>query len=147
MAGSSIQRVKNLSEAKEKIIKDFKGQIVNLSSPMFKPSKRHDYSVDSMKDINVVIIRPRLGVGENGAVWLSDDNFSPRAIIFICQQLIAIIRSEDIVATLHEAYAAIEPLDHGYGVFIGGPSKTADIEQSLVLGAHGPKSIHIFLVE
>lgn len=145
-AGSSIKRVKDYAEAEEKIIKNFKGQIVNLSFHISVPSRISDYSIESLKDIGTVIIRPRLGVAENGALWLSDDDFSPRPIIFICEQLIAIIKSEEIVATLHDAYAAIEPLDYGYGVFIGGPSKTADIEQSLVLGAHGPKLMHVFLV-
>jgi L-lactate dehydrogenase complex protein LldG len=42
----------------------------------------------------------------------------------------------DIVPTMHEAYRQINIAEEGWGAFIAGPSKTADIEQSLVIGAH-----------
>ena len=48
---------------------------------------------------------------------------------------------------MHEAYERLSSFDEGYGVFISGPSKTADIEQSLVIGAQGPLSTTVFLVK
>jgi L-lactate dehydrogenase complex protein LldG len=52
-----------------------------------------------------------------------------------------------IVSTMHEAYAKIADEAYGFGGFIGGPSKTADIEQALVLGAHGPLSMTVYLIK
>jgi L-lactate dehydrogenase complex protein LldG len=48
---------------------------------------------------------------------------------------------------MQAAYARIQVAAGGYGVFIAGPSKTADIEQSLVIGAHGPLALTVFVIE
>ena len=69
-----------------------------------------------------------------------------RAVPFICQQLAVVVSAKTLVATMHQAYDLIGEADYGFGTFIAGPSKTADIEQSLVLGAHGPKSMIAFLL-
>jgi L-lactate dehydrogenase complex protein LldG len=65
---------------------------------------------------------------------------------FITQQLVVIVKKEDIVATMHDAYDVIADADYGYAAFIAGPSKTADIAQSLALGAHGPKGMTVFIL-
>ena len=57
-----------------------------------------------------------------------------------------LLYEKDIVADMHEAYSKISGTDSGYHVFIAGPSKTADIEQSLVIGAHGPRSMLVYLI-
>lgn len=98
------------------------------------------------ENVTVTIIRGHFGVAENGAVWITDDCMGDRALPFICEHLAVVIRSPDILPTLHDAYTRIGKDSYDFGTFIAGPSKTADIEQSLVLGAHGPKSMTVFLM-
>ncbi|MEO5999347.1 MAG: LUD domain-containing protein [Chitinophagaceae bacterium] len=100
-----------------------------------------------LEDIDLAILKTNLGVAENAAVWITEDIMRERVLPFICQYLAVVISKEDIVATMHEAYEKIGNADYGFGTFIAGPSKTADIEQSLVLGAHGPKGMTVFIID
>lgn len=101
----------------------------------------------SLADVSLAILPGQFGVAENAAIWLSDDQLGLRVLPFICQHLAIVLPEKDIVANMHEAYDRIAESANGFGVFIAGPSKTADIEQSLVIGAHGARSLLIFLVK
>jgi L-lactate dehydrogenase complex protein LldG len=100
----------------------------------------------SYENIELAIIKAHFSVAENGAVWLTEEVMGQRIIPYICQHLAVIVKADSIVPTLHEAYEKIGAGDYGFGGFIGGPSKTADIEQALVLGAHGPLTMTVFVV-
>jgi len=100
----------------------------------------------TLHDVELAIFLPHFGVAENAAAWLTDDRMGDRALPFISQHIALVIRRDDIVHTMHEAYDRIGASEYDFGTFIAGPSKTADIEQSLVLGAHGPKSMTVFLL-
>jgi L-lactate dehydrogenase complex protein LldG len=102
-------------------------------------------SPQSYENVDLAILKGHFGVAENGAIWITDQLMDDRSIPFISQHLSLIINKKDIVPTMHEAYNLIESYNYNFGTFIAGPSKTADIEQSLVLGAHGPKSLLVFL--
>jgi L-lactate dehydrogenase complex protein LldG len=101
----------------------------------------HDYD-----KIELAVLKGEFGVAENGAVWITNDHMPDRALPFICEHLVLVISNNAIVPTLFEAYQRIELSVYEYGTFIAGPSKTADIEQSLVLGAHGPKTLAVVIV-
>lgn len=94
---------------------------------------------------DLAIIDGRIGVGENGAVWIQQD-VEQRAIYFISEALVILLDRRNLVSNMHEAYKRIDTGEYGYGVFISGPSKTADIEQALVMGAHGARSVTVILV-
>ena len=98
------------------------------------------------EDVELAIIRGHFSVAENGAVWLTEEVMGQRIIPYICQHLAVVLSADSIVPTLHEAYERIGLGDYGFGGFIGGPSKTADIEQALVLGAHGPLTMTVFII-
>ena len=97
------------------------------------------------EDIDFAILPGQFAVAENGAVWVNDKRLKQRAVLFIVQHLALVVPASEIVDNMHQAYARIQFHEPGFGVFISGPSKTADIEQSLVIGAHGPRSLTVFL--
>jgi L-lactate dehydrogenase complex protein LldG len=99
----------------------------------------------SLENVDVAIVEAQFGVGENGAVWVTEEDLKIRVLPFICEHLVAVVHARDIVASMHDAYDRIGSADYSFGAFIAGPSKTADIEQSLVLGAHGPKSMTVII--
>ena len=82
----------------------------------------------SFEDVELALIKAHLAVAENGAVWLTEEVMGQRILPFICQHLAVLVEATTIVPTMHEAYAEIGASDYGFGVFICGPSKTADIE-------------------
>ena len=98
------------------------------------------------EDIDFAILPGEFAVAENGAVWITDAAVKHRAIFFIAQHLALVVRAADVVHNMHEAYGRLSFESPRFGAFISGPSKTADIEQSLVIGAHGPRSMTVFLV-
>lgn len=98
------------------------------------------------ENVTLAVINSRIGVAENGAVWITEHDCPVRALPFIAAHLAVVIPATSIVHTLHQAYAKIDEQNYGFGVFIAGPSKTADIEQSLVLGAHGSRSMRVFIL-
>jgi L-lactate dehydrogenase complex protein LldG len=99
-----------------------------------------------LENVELAIIKGEFGVAENGAIWITDDVMGDRALPLISQHLAIVVNKTDIVQTLHEAYSRIGLAGYNLGMFIAGPSKTADIEQSLVLGAHGARSLTVFLI-
>ena len=101
----------------------------------------------TLQNAELGIIAAHFGVAENGALWVTEELLGQRVLPFICQHLAVILPVKHLVATMHEAYEWVGDEYYGFGTFIAGPSKTADIEQSLVLGAHGSRSMTVFLME
>ena len=100
----------------------------------------------SLKDVELTIVKAHFGVAENGGLWVTDDLLGQRVSVFIPQYLAIVVNKKDIVTTMHQAYDRIGNQEYNFGTFIAGPSKTADIEQSLVLGAHGARGLMVFIM-
>jgi L-lactate dehydrogenase complex protein LldG len=101
----------------------------------------------TLENVELTLVKAHFGVAENSALWVTDDVLGQRVAPFVTQYLAIIVHKKDIVATMHQAYDRIGNQEYGFGTFIAGPSKTADIEQSLVLGAHGARGLTVFLMD
>lgn len=100
-----------------------------------------------LANVHTVFLKGETSVAENGAIWIPEKNMVNRLLPFICQHLVIVIEAKTIVADMHQAYDQISMNKGEYGIFVAGPSKTADIEQSLVIGAHGPLSLEVIIVD
>ncbi|EON79119.1 putative L-lactate dehydrogenase [Lunatimonas lonarensis] len=99
-----------------------------------------------LETVELAVLEGTWSAAENAAIWMPEENLVHRVLPFIAQHLAVVISSSHLLGDMHAVYAKIQVDAPGYGVFIAGPSKTADIEQSLVIGAHGPRSMTVFLV-
>lgn len=119
-------------------------QLQAIAEPGWETADPH-----SLHNVQLTILHAQLGVCENGAVWITENEMVQRATPFIADNLAVVLNQSTLVATMHDAYNRLAelPRNYGFGSFIAGPSKTADIEQSLVLGAHGPRTMTVFLVQ
>ncbi|MBQ4022980.1 MAG: LUD domain-containing protein [Prevotella sp.] len=101
-------------------------------------------SPQALNGTDVGVIRGMFGVAENACVWIPQQMVE-KAVCFISENLIILLKKSEIVNNMHEAYKRIQFNDYGYGTFISGPSKTADIAQVLVMGAQAARSATIVL--
>lgn len=123
-------------------VKRIASNIERITCATFNPDE-----VEAPADLNgtdLAVIDGKVGVAENGAVWIEQD-VKQRALYFISERLVILLRRQDIVNNMHEAYRLIDTGEIGFGAFISGPSKTADIEQALVMGAHGAREVVVLI--
>ena len=117
--------------------------------PEITIATRNPDEVGRARDLNgtdVGIIRGLFGVAENACVWIPQQ-MKEKAVCFISEHLVILLPKRQIVNNMHEAYRRIEFNDYGYGTFISGPSKTADIAQVLVMGAQAARSATVLLLD
>lgn len=116
--------------------------------PEITIATRNPDEVGRARDLNgtdVGVVRGVFGVAENACVWIPQ-TMKEKAVCFISENLIILLPKSQIVNNMHEAYRRIEFNDYGYGTFISGPSKTADIAQVLVMGAQAARSATVLLL-
>lgn len=99
-----------------------------------------------LEGLQLAILPGELAVAENGAVWIDGAALPHRALFVIPEHLALVVSAAAVVHDMHEACARLAARPPAYGTFLSGPSKTADIEQALVIGAQGARSLTLFLV-
>jgi L-lactate dehydrogenase complex protein LldG len=98
-------------------------------------------------ELELAVVRGEFAVAETGAVWVTERALARRAPLFLARHLVLVVPRAALVADLHAAFERIagDPTP-GFGVLVAGPSKTADIERTLVVGAHGATTTSVLLV-
>ena len=143
-----VEAGRDVNELILELFPDAKEIASNL--PEITIATRNPDDVGRARDLNgtdVGIIRGKFGVAENACIWIPQ-TMKEKAVCFISENLIILLPKSQIVNNMHEAYKRIE-FDKeydGYGTFISGPSKTADIAQVLVMGAQAARSATILLL-
>ena len=100
----------------------------------------------ALNGTDVGVVAGEIGVAENGCVWIPQ-SMKEKAVCFISEYLVIVLPKSGIVNNMHEAYARITMPETGLGTFISGPSKTADIEQALVMGAQAARGVTVIITE
>jgi L-lactate dehydrogenase complex protein LldG len=151
IGGKVVVEVSDINIVKEdlKQSRDTGAYIVNTIPLLGEVNNEINEVMDAntLEPVFKTYIQASIGVAENGAVWIYESQMKNRLLPFICQHLIICLNEKNIVPTMHEAYQQIDVAKESYGVFLAGPSKTADIEQSLVIGAHGARSLIVYLTD
>jgi L-lactate dehydrogenase complex protein LldG len=89
------------------------------------------------------------GIAETGSLMLLSGPDSPTSLIFLPDDFLCVLPERRIVPRLEDAWALLREARGGMPRstnLVTGPSRTADVEQTIQLGAHGPRRLHVLLV-
>ncbi len=121
----------------------FNREAVTLHTSFSSDGQIKDKTIASF----IGITAPTIGVADSATVIQLTEPGCPRSTSLLPSIHIAILKKENLVADLEEAYALLrEESRLDSFVFISGPSKTADIEAHMVNGAHGPREVHLIVL-
>jgi L-lactate dehydrogenase complex protein LldG len=148
--GGKALEVSSYQEIKDDVREHYQG-VTNIATTIEELSELADFSLNisdphELEMLNLAIIKGDFAVAENAAIWVSEKQLPHRALPMITQYLAIVIHKSDIVTNMHRAYERVKIDETGFGTFVSGPSKTADIEQSLVIGAHGARGLVVYVL-
>jgi L-lactate dehydrogenase complex protein LldG len=156
-AGRVAESSQSLGEDLEQLVRKVSAKKVCSTLPEFIAGNVDMGTIDDphdLADVDLAVLPGELAVAENAAVWVTNAHVRQRVAYFLSQHVALVVPRDRIVSNMHEAYEWLhgEAGDRSpfaepkWGTFMSGPSKTADIEQALVIGAHGARSLHVFLI-
>ena len=149
--GGHVMEAKKGDDLNEVVRKAYpEAKVFASNLPEITIAEKNPDTVAEANDLNgtdVGIVRGEVGVAENGCVWIPQ-TMKEKAVLFISEYLVIFLDKKNVVNNMHEAYARID-MDpkYNFGTFISGPSKTADIEQALVMGAQAARGVTVVLLD
>lgn len=149
-SGAKVVEVKNTDDLNATIRNLYpEAKVFASNLPYITIAQKNPDTVAEAKELNgtdVGIVEGKIGVAENACVWIPQ-TMKEKAVCFISEYLVIVLNRQNIVNNMHEAYKKIE-MDpkYNFGTFISGPSKTADIEQALVMGAQAARGVTVLVV-
>ncbi len=149
LVGGNLHEINEISEAKNFIdsnYKDAKQIFCNVEGIEIGTSDISNFDESEKLDkLDLAILKGHFIVEENAAIWITENEIALRSILTAAEKLIIFVDKKAVVKNMHEAYKKVDLKKTNYGVFVSGPSKTADIEQTLVFGAHGAKDLEVII--
>lgn len=97
----------------------------------------------------VCLVPAYAGIAESGSVALLSSRVSPTTLNFLPEHHLVVLHAQRVLAHMEDLWRELRALPEGMPRtvnLITGPSRTADIEQTIQLGAHGPRHLHLILV-
>ena len=109
-----------------------------VSTAVLWPTRRADAGMCSAK----------LGVAETGSVLLHSTSEDRRVELCVDVHLV-VLEAATVIPTLDRAFATLREISarSAYAALVSGPSRSADIERQLTIGVHGPRALHVLLLE
>lgn len=150
-SGGKIVEAKKTDDLNEIVRQAYpEAQVFASNLPAITIAQKNPDTAAEAADLNgtdVGIIQGEVGVAENACVWVPQ-TMKEKSIMFISENLVILLDRQNIVDNMHDAYKRIKMDErYNFGTFISGPSKTADIEQSLVMGAQAVRSVTVVILD
>ncbi len=118
---------------------------MDATGEQYLPGIQTTYGPDPT--VRVGVTGALVGIAESGSLVLAGGAGSPLTASLLPDIHVAVLRVSDLVPTLAEALARPEIRQAPAAVVITGPSRTADIEMTLTIGVHGPRELHVFMID
>jgi L-lactate dehydrogenase complex protein LldG len=104
--------------------------------------------IRQLDHFDTVLTTATLGIAQTGTlVLVSGPGQGRRATTLVPDSHLCVLRARDIVETVPEAFARLISHNRSPITFVSGPSATADIEMTRIKGVHGPRFLHVILVQ
>ena len=124
-------------------------RVAGSDAPLIRrllPESRTDLSRDELFMCDAGVTTAQWGIAETGTLVLESARERSRLASLVPPIHVALLSTRCICDSLGDALARVDPASHAI-TLITGPSRTSDIELTLVVGVHGPQTVHVLLLE